>query len=55
MTGTTASVTWLFSGAVPYHVLTVSDQGWAMGPPGSSLQEMVFRFFADGPPERVTF
>ncbi len=52
---TTASVTWLFSGAGPYHVLTLSDPGWAMGPAGSTLQEMASRFFDDGPPERVTF
>jgi len=55
VSSTTASVTWLFSGAMPYHVLTVGDQGWALGPPGSSLQEMVSRFFNDGPPERVVF
>jgi hypothetical protein len=55
LTATTASVQWLFSSARPYHVLTVSDQGWATGPTGSTLQETVSRFFADGPPERVTF
>lgn len=52
---TTANVAWLFSGTEPYHVLTISDRGWATGPPGSTLREMVSRFFDDGPPERVTF
>jgi hypothetical protein len=52
---TTASVAWFFSGAGSYHVLTISDQGWATGPAGSTLQEMVSRFFDDEPPERVTF
>ncbi|MBI4955545.1 MAG: hypothetical protein HY908_26230 [Myxococcales bacterium] len=55
LSAATASVTWFFSGAGPCHVLTISDQGWASGPPGSTLQEMVSRFFDDGPPERVTF
>jgi hypothetical protein len=52
---TTASVPWFFSGTETYHVLTVSDGGWATGPAGSTLQQMVSRFFDDGPPERVTF
>jgi hypothetical protein len=52
---TTSSVTWLFSGAMPYHTLSVSDQGWNTGPAGSTLQEMVTRFWNDEPPERVTF
>lgn len=55
LSATTADVSWFFSGAAPYHVLTISDRGWATGPPGSTLQEMVSRFFDDGPPERVTF
>ncbi len=55
VSATTASVTWLFSGAASYHVLTISDQGWAFGPAGSTLQQMVSRFFNNGPPERVTF
>ncbi len=49
------SVSRLFSGSTSYHVLTVTDRGWATGPAGSTLQEMVSRFFNDGPPERVTF
>jgi hypothetical protein len=52
---TTASVAWFFSGFEPYHVLTISDRGWSTGPAGSTLKEMVARFFDDGPPERVTF
>jgi hypothetical protein len=55
LSAATASVTWFFSGAGPYHVLTVTNQGWASGPAGSTLQEMVSRFFNNGPPERVTF
>jgi hypothetical protein len=55
LNATTASVTWFFSGSMPYHVLSVSDRGWATGPAGSTLQEMVSRFFNDGPPERVKF
>jgi hypothetical protein len=55
LTATTASVGWLFSGASPYHVLAPSDAGWATGPAGSTLEEVVSRFFDGGPPERVTF
>lgn len=55
LTASTANVTWLFSGATSYHVLTIGDGGWAMGPPGSSLQQMVTRFWNGAPAERVTF
>jgi len=51
----TAGVSWFFSPPGPCHVLVGGDQGWALGPAGSTLGGMVSRFFNDGPPERVMF
>jgi hypothetical protein len=53
-------VTWLFSGDISYHVLVdgvVGDMsgGLALGPAGSTLREVLARFWADGAPERIEF
>ena len=53
-------VSWLFSGDISYHVLVDSSfgdssGGLAQGPAGSTLQEVIGRFWADGSPERVEF
>jgi hypothetical protein len=55
-----AGVSWLFSGDLPYHVLVDpqfgdTSGGLAQGPPGSTLPEVIGRFWADGEPERVEF
>jgi hypothetical protein len=55
-----AGVSWLFSGDSPYHVLadpTFGDVfgGLALGPSGSTLRDVLGRFWADGAPERVEF
>jgi hypothetical protein len=52
---TLVEVTWLHSGDTSYHVLGLSDQGMSLGPAGSTLRQVVGRFWADGPPERVEF
>jgi O-palmitoleoyl-L-serine hydrolase len=49
-------VGWLFSGDTSYHVL--ADPGFGgleLGPAGSTLREVIGRFWADGAPERVEF
>jgi len=53
-------VSWLFSGDVSYHVLVDrvdgdASGGLAQGPAGSTLREVIGRFWADGAPERVEF
>jgi hypothetical protein len=53
-------VSWLFSGDTPYHVLADPDfgddfGGLALGPAGSTLRDVLGRFWADGAPERVEF
>jgi hypothetical protein len=53
-------VGWLFSGDAPYHVLAdpvFGDffGGLATGPAGSTLRDVLGRFWADGAPERVEF
>ena len=51
-----APVTWLFTGGMPYHVLTIDDAPFSnVGPDGSKLNQMVGRFFENGAPERVSF
>ena len=50
-----APVTWLFSGDASYHTLATTDAGLAKGPAGSTLVQVIDRFWANGPPERVTF
>jgi hypothetical protein len=53
-------VSWLFSGDIPYHVLAdpvFGDTfgGLGLGPPGATFRDVLGRFWADGPPERVEF
>jgi hypothetical protein len=55
-----AGVSWLFSGADSYHVLADPEfgdafGGLALGPAGSTLRDVLGRFWADGDPERVEF
>lgn len=50
-----AGVEWLFSGSMRYHTLAMADGGLATGPPGSTLREVLARFWEGAPPERVTF
>jgi hypothetical protein len=50
-----ASIAWLFSGDLSYHVLTTTDAGLTRGPAGSTLADVLGRFWADGAPERVEF
>jgi hypothetical protein len=46
---------WLFSGSMRYHVLAMGDAGLSIGDPGSTLREVLGRFWSGAPPERVTF
>jgi hypothetical protein len=48
-------VGWLFSSARSYHVLAGSDAAMKLGPAGSTLAQVLDRFFRDGAPERVLF
>lgn len=48
-------VSWLFSGARSYHVLAGLDPAMKLGPPGSTLAQVLDRFWRDGAPERVVF
>ncbi|HEX6764293.1 MAG TPA: hypothetical protein VF103_02420 [Polyangiaceae bacterium] len=53
-------VSWLFSGDTSYHVLADPEFGdtfgrLALGPTGSTLRDVLGRFWADGTPERVEF
>jgi hypothetical protein len=50
-----AGVAWLHSGSATYHVLALADDGLGVGPPGSTLGEMVSRFWNGSAPERVLF
>jgi hypothetical protein len=50
------SWTWLFSGgAFPYHVVTISNDRWTMGPEGSSFRDVLTRYWEGGPPEIVIY
>jgi len=56
VTTSLATVPWLFSGSTPsYHTLLGSDAGFATGPTGSTLEEVLDRFWNGGAPERVLF
>jgi hypothetical protein len=49
-------VTWLFSGSMPpYHTLAISDAGFATGPTGNTLADVVHAFWTGAAPERVQF
>lgn len=50
-----AGAPWLFSGGMPYHVLGTSNQGLGLGPNGSTLREVLSRFWAGMTPEQVVF
>lgn len=50
-----ASVDRLFSGHQRYHTLAASDAGLGVGPAGSTLRDVLHRYWTGGPPERVTF
>ncbi|MEQ1505751.1 MAG: pectin acetylesterase-family hydrolase [Myxococcota bacterium] len=50
-----AGVPRVFSGGLPYHVIGADDAGLDLGPPGSTFREVLDRFWAGGPPERVIF
>jgi hypothetical protein len=48
--------TWLFSGgSMAYHVVTIRNDRWAMGPPGSTFREVLGRYWEGGPPEVVIY
>jgi hypothetical protein len=49
-----AGVPWVFSGGRSYHVVAIEDL-FGKGPPGSTFREVLDRFWADQPPERVFF
>jgi hypothetical protein len=60
VTPSLVNVSWLFSGDTGYHVLVDGvfgdvSGGLEHGPPGSTLREVIGRFWADGTPERVEF
>jgi hypothetical protein len=48
--------TWLFSGGdLSYHVVTIRDDRWTMGPEGSSFRDVLTRYWEGGPPEIVIY
>lgn len=50
------SWTWLFSGgSLAYHVVTIRDDRWTMGPPGSTFRDVLARFWEDAPPEVIIY
>jgi hypothetical protein len=50
-----AGAEWLFSGSMRYHTLAMADAGLSTGAPGSTLRDVLARFWEGAPPERVTF
>lgn len=48
-----ADVDWLFSGDASYHVLATGDAGMRRGPAGSTLADVLQRFWMGSAPERV--
>jgi hypothetical protein len=48
-------VRWLHSGTALDHVSSTTDLGLTRGPAGSTLADILRRFWSDGPPERVVF
>lgn len=50
-----AGVDRLFSGSTAYHVLGRTAAGLGTGPPGSTLRDVLGRFWAGAPAERVRF
>jgi hypothetical protein len=46
---------WLHSGDVSYHTSGLSDAGMSRGPPGSTLRDVLGRFWTGDTPERVEF
>jgi hypothetical protein len=49
------NVSWLFSSARSYHVLSGLDAAMKLGPAGSTLAQVLDRFWRDGAPERIVF
>jgi hypothetical protein len=55
LTASLSSVSWLFSGNMPYHTLALNDGSFVVGPAGSTIRDVVARFFTGGAPERIVF
>lgn len=50
------SWTWLFSGgSFPYHVASIKNEWWVMGPPGSGFRDVLTRFWEDELPEVIIY
>jgi hypothetical protein len=48
--------TWLFSGGeFSYHVVTIRDDRWTMGPQGSTFRDLLTRYWQGDPPEIVVY
>ena len=48
--------TWLFSGgSFSYHVVTIRDDHWTMGPEGNSFRDVLTRYWEGAPPEIVIY
>ncbi len=48
--------TWLFSGGwFVYHVVTIRNELWISGPPGSSFREVLTRYWENGPSEVIIY
>lgn len=48
--------TWLFSGgSFSYHVVTIRDDRWMMGPEGSRFRDVLTRYWEGDPPEVVVY
>jgi hypothetical protein len=50
-----AGVSWLFSGKTAYHTLALSDEGLQTGPSGSTLAQVLGRFWKGQAAERIVF
>jgi len=50
------SWTWLWSaGEFSYHVVTIKDEYWTMGPPGQTFRDVLSRYWDGYPPEVVVY